>query len=78
MDLLVDLFVTSCEIFQLLDNPLEISNGCGGPPISNRVDPQNAIPFGQPKHDVLLAKGIAVPIVAEADDVFAFDHIFLT
>ena len=75
MNTVIDLLVTSAEIHQFLDNPLKISDGCCGSAIPDGIDPQHPITLGQPKHDVFLAKWIAIPIVAEADDFFTFDHI---
>src|SRR5215510_3365931 len=57
------------------NDPLQIGNGCFRPAYSDGVNPQHAVAFCETLHDVFFTKGIAVPIVTEADDVPAFDHM---
>ena len=64
------------EVAQLFDDAFEVVDGRGRIAISDGIDPQHAVPFCQPLHDVLLAEWIAVPIIAEANDVLPLDHTY--
>ena len=65
------------EIAKFFDHAFEIVHRSGGIPVAERVHPQYAVTFCQTLHDVLLAERIAIPIVAEANDVLPFDHMHL-
>src|SRR5262249_23127474 len=64
------------KIAELLDDPFQIMHrGCRFA-IADRIDPQDAVFLRQPLHDVFLAERIAVPVVAEANDVLSLNHVF--
>ena len=63
------------EVDQLFERAFEIVDRRGRIAISDGIHPQNAIASGQSLHDVFLAEWVAVPVIAEAYDVLAFDHV---
>jgi hypothetical protein len=70
-----NLLMTFREVLQFLDDSLEISDGGRRSAIPDGIDPQHTIALSQALHDVFLAEWIAIPVVAEADDLLSFDHI---
>ena len=68
------LLVTSSESTKFGADTLEVVDGSGGFAIADRIDPEDPVVFGQAKHDVLLAERVAIPIVAETDDVVTLNH----
>src|SRR5215475_5571355 len=69
------LLVTSAEVGELFQRPPEVTNGSRWFPVADGVDPQDTVLLRKPKHDVFLAQWIAIPIIAEADDVLTFNQL---
>src|ERR1700751_3930140 len=74
MDILGHATKAAGKILEFFPSAAEVMSGRGGIAIAGGVHPQNAIVFGEPGDDLLLAEGIARPVVAETDDVMTFDH----
>src|SRR5574340_1666658 len=62
------------EVADLSDDALQIVHRDFRIPVADRIHPEDPVAPRQPDHDVLLAERVAVPVVAEADDVPSFDH----
>ena len=77
MDPLLNFLRSLGEIAKLFDDALYIVYRSSRIAIAQRVDPQYAVTLCQSLHDVFLAQGIAIPIVAETNDVLSFNHMYL-
>src|SRR5262249_49902246 len=69
IDVLGDLAASVEGLPQLAHGPAQIARGGLRIPCADRVDPQYPVATREPCHDVLLAQGITVPVVREADNV---------
>src|SRR6266446_85433 len=74
VDVVGDASATCGEISRLLDHQSQVPPGDARIAIADRVYPQDAILPREAEHHVFLAQGVAVPVVAEADDVSPFKH----
>jgi hypothetical protein len=74
VDVLLHLADPLEKLVRLPENPTEIFFIDLRAPISDRVDPEDAIPLRQPFHNMFLAQWIAVPIVRKTDDLFSLKH----
>jgi hypothetical protein len=62
----------TAELPHFLHDAPEVSDRNRWISVSDRIDPQHAVFLGEPRDDLFLAQGIAVPIIAETDDVVSF------
>src|SRR5262249_40571339 len=72
--LAVNLLRSPGKIAKLFGDAFQVVNRSSWLAITDGVDPKHAVVFRKPKHDMLLAERIAVPIVGKADDVPAVNH----
>src|SRR5207245_3067007 len=56
------------------DRAADVGRRGGRRPVPDRVHPQDAVPAGEEPHQVRLGQRVAVPVVAEADDVTPLDR----
>src|SRR5206468_5779959 len=74
IQLVADFLMSSGEVAKFVGDAFQVVSRRGWLAITDRVDPEHAVVFCKPKHDMLLAERIAVPIVGKADDIPAVNH----
>ena len=74
VDVVGDTAAARGEVSRLPDHEAQVPPGDARIAVADRVDPQDAVLPGEAEHHVFLAQRVAVPVVAEADDVSPLKH----